>query len=73
MTAQQRGLRRFPIAVPPQTRLYRLDRDDGGWRLWIHHNAEFTAGTYLWLADDGTCTRVIMDTDGTETHFEVVP
>lgn len=72
-TQSRNELHRFAIGVPPHTKLLRLDRYDGAWCLWIHHNTSFTAGTCLVLHDTGTCERVIINPDGTEEHFTVVP
>lgn len=60
----------IPIAVPPGTRVLRLERrpavDDwyelGFWILWLH-TSDFVHGTYLRLYDDGCIERITVRDD----------
>lgn len=49
-------MKRDIIGVMPGTKLMRIEREPGSWRLWIHTN-DFVLGTYLTLYDDGMCER----------------
>lgn len=49
------------------------DSHDGLWTIWIHHNPDFTLGTYLTLYQDGRITNTTVSEDGTENVFQVKP
>ena len=65
------------LGLQPGTRALRLERNasdnekGGGWVLWISPNTDFTAGTYMYLRDNGSIERVTLHEDGTETTFLV--
>ena len=71
----------IPIAMPPNTRVLRLERllhtedfgfhVEGTWKLWLSHNLTLTLGTFLLLHDDGSIERVTLREDGTEETFKV--
>lgn len=78
----------IPIGIQPGTRLLRIERvpfstqtihedveygHDGYWIVWIHHNPDFTLGTYLTLYQDGRITNTTVQEDGTENVFQVKP
>ena len=47
--------------------------EPGQWIVWIHHNPDFTLGTYLTLYQDGRMTNTTVHEDGTEDVFQVKP
>jgi len=47
--------------------------EPGYWIVWIHHNPDFTLGTYLTLYQDGRMTNTTVHEDGTENVFQVKP
>lgn len=70
----------IPIGIQPGTKLLRIERvpitrhwQDGQWLVWIHHNPDFTLGTYLTLYQDGKITNTTVSEDGTENVFQVKP
>jgi hypothetical protein len=78
----------IPIGIQPGTRLLRIERVPheftfiggglcetipGHWIVWIHHNPDFTLGTYLTLYQDGRMTNTTVHEDGTENVFQVKP
>jgi hypothetical protein len=78
----------IPIGIQPGTRLLRIERvprefvyiggglsetTPGYWIVWIHHNPDFTLGTYLTLYQDGHMTNTTVHEDGTENVFQVKP
>ena len=50
----------------------RVERSDTGWMIWLNANGNFTLGTFLELANDGTINRVTWHPDGSESKFEVL-
>lgn len=46
-----------PIGVPFRTRLLRIERGNGCWRLWTE-TRDFVLGTYILLWDDGRVQTV---------------
>jgi len=61
------------ISVPPNTRAYRIERNNvgrieniGSWVLWLHPAPDFNSGTFLKLYDDGSMSRVTLYPDGSE-------
>jgi hypothetical protein len=65
----------IPIGIQPGTRLLRIERvpETVSWIVWIHHNPDFTLGTYLTLYQDGRMTNTTVHEDGTEDVFQVKP
>lgn len=58
------------ISIPQTMRVLRVSRDETGWRIWLHANADFTLGTFIHLHDaDMLITRVTIHEDGTESTF----
>lgn len=46
---------------------------ESAYLIWIHHNPDFTLGTYLTLYSDGRITNTTVKEDGTEDVFQVKP
>jgi hypothetical protein len=74
----------IPIGISPGTKLLRIERVhdpdrrnkfmsilEDKWLVWIHHNPDFTLGTYLTLYPDGKITNTTVHEDGTENTFQV--
>lgn len=62
-----------PVPYIMNTHYYGLrdDSHNGQWLIWIHHNPDFTLGTYLTLHQDGRVENTTVHEDGTETVFQV--
>lgn len=61
----------IPIAIPPGTKMLRIERvPDGYWKLWLNTN-NFKHGTFLELHDDGSILRTTIRTDDVEETITV--
>ena len=70
-------IERVPISCPWIEATEELSgyygHEPGHWIVWIHHNPDFTLGTYLTLYQDGRITNSTVKEDGTEDVFQVKP
>ena len=48
----------------------RVEKTDNGWMIWLNANGNFTLGTFLELANNGTINRITWHPDGSESKFE---
>ena len=65
--------RRDTIGIPLNTRLYRIDRIPGRWRIWTALSPCGRFGTFLLLHDDGAVERWTERQNGTIDIIEVRP
>jgi hypothetical protein len=52
-------------------RVLRYRRVHNGWQLWLYGNAECTIGTFLFLNDNATASKITWHADGSETILEL--
>ena len=65
------GLQR--IGVQAGTRYLRLERVNGVWRLWTHHNVDVTLGKFIELHDNGRIDSVTVRSDELDERHMIKP